>query len=67
MNINTAVMLAIFVLLGLLSWFLQGTQGVVNGLRSSADTLGNVWALLLLALGVAGFLRVLIPPDIVST
>ncbi|MBS3786685.1 permease [Candidatus Bipolaricaulota bacterium] len=66
MNINTAIMLGIFSLLGLLTWFLQGVDGVFRGLKSSLGTLGSVWALLLLALGVAGFLRVLVPQEVVS-
>ena len=66
MNINTAIMLGIFVILGALSWFYRGMEGVVTGLKSSLGTLGNVWAILLLALGVAGFLRVLIPQEVVS-
>jgi uncharacterized membrane protein YraQ (UPF0718 family) len=66
MDINTAIMLAVFTILGVLSWFVQGVEGVINGLKSSLGTLNNVWALLLLALGVAGFLRVLIPQEVVS-
>jgi len=66
MNINTAIMLGIFGLLGVATWFIQGLEGVFNGLKSSIGTLSNVWALLLLALGVAGFLRVLIPQEVVS-
>ncbi len=67
MNINTAIMLGFFSLLGALSWFFRGTEGVINGLKSSLSTLNNVWPLLLLALGVAGFLRVLIPQEVIST
>ena len=67
MNINTAIMLGIFGLLGVATWFIQGLEGVFNGLKSSIGTLSNVWALLLLALGVAGFLRVLIPQEVVSS
>ncbi|MBS3736022.1 MAG: permease [Candidatus Bipolaricaulota bacterium] len=66
MDINTAIMLGIFGLLGGVTWFIQGLEGVFNGLKSSLGTLNNVWALLLLALGVAGFLRVLIPREVVS-
>ncbi|MCF7876255.1 permease [Candidatus Bipolaricaulota bacterium] len=66
MNINTAIMLGFFSLLGALSWFFKGTEGVINGLKSSLGTLNNVWALLLLAMGVAGFLRVLIPQEVIS-
>ncbi len=67
MNINTAIMLGAFSLLGLFTWFLQGLDGVFQGLKSSLGTLGSVWALLLLALGVAGFLRVLVPQEVVSS
>lgn len=65
-NINTAIMLVVLVVLGVLSWFTHGIDGVVDGLKSSLNTLNNVWAILLLALGVAGFIQVIIPQEIVS-
>ena len=65
-NINTWIMLGIFLLLGLLTFFTRGTDGVVDGLKSSLSTLNNVWALLLLALGVAGFIQVLIPHEVIA-
>ena len=66
MNINTAIMLGIFVVLGILSWLSHGFQGVLDGLKDGVNTLRNVWPLLLLALGIAGFLQVVIPRDLIS-
>jgi uncharacterized membrane protein YraQ (UPF0718 family) len=66
MNVNTCVMLGIFVILVVVAWATQGTQGVVQGFRGTARTFLDVWPLLLLAFGIAGFLRVVIPHDLIS-
>jgi uncharacterized membrane protein YraQ (UPF0718 family) len=44
----------------------HGFTGLAEGLKAGASTLGNVWLLLILALGISGFLRVLIPKELVS-
>jgi len=66
MNVNTAIMLGVFVILGILSLVTHGFQGVLEGLKGGVDTLRNVWPLMLLALGIAGFLQVVIPRDLIS-
>ena len=67
MNLNTAVMLGILVVLLIVAWITQGTSGVVQGFRSTADTFLSVWPLLLLAFAIAGFLRVVIPHQAISS
>jgi uncharacterized membrane protein YraQ (UPF0718 family) len=66
MNLNTAIMLGFFVVLGALSWATHGFQGLLEGFKGGVDTLRNVWPLLLLALGIAGFLQVVIPRELIS-
>jgi uncharacterized membrane protein YraQ (UPF0718 family) len=66
MNVNTGVMLVVFGILVVVAWATQGTQGVIQGFRGTARTFLDVWPLLLLAFGIAGFLRVVIPHDLIS-
>lgn len=66
MDLNTVIMLVIFVLLGVLVFFVQGWEGVLEGFKSGSDTLKNIWILLLVALGISGFIQVLIPKQMLS-
>lgn len=66
MNVNTFIMLGVFLLLGAMSWARNGVTGLLEGLKGGYSTLANVWPLLLLALGIAGFINVLIPKSLVS-
>jgi uncharacterized membrane protein YraQ (UPF0718 family) len=59
-------MIFIFLILGLLVFYIRGARGVYDGFNETLDTFKNVWLLLILAFGIAGFLQVLIPQDIVS-
>ncbi len=67
MNANTVIMLAGFIVLALVTWFTHGYQGLLQGAREGVNTLGSVWPLLLLGLGIAGFLQVIIPHDLISS
>ncbi len=66
MDTNTIVMLVIFVIFGIIILISQGFHNVVAGFIKGFTTLKNVWLLLILALGIAGFLQVLIPPNLIS-
>ena len=67
MNINIVVMLFVFVVLVVVAGALHGTAGIVEGLRGTVRTFLGVWPLLLLAFGIAGMLRVVIPQDLISS
>ena len=67
MNVNTAVMLGVFAILVAAAWITKGTAGVLDGLRGTANTFVSVWPVLVLAFGIAGFLRVVIPHDLISS
>lgn len=66
MDINTIIMLVIFTLLGILIFVFQGWDGVWEGLKNGGSTLQNIWILLLAAFGIAGFIQVLIPEQMLS-
>ncbi len=66
MNVNTAVMLGILITLILVAWATQGTQGIAQGFQGAATSFKGVWPLLLLAFGIAGFIQVIIPHDLIS-
>lgn len=66
MNINTWIMLGILILLAIIVWFLHGRAEVFQGLKEGIFTLKNVWILLILALGIAGLLKVIIPGEVIS-
>lgn len=65
-NATAAVMLAAFGILMVIALATQGTRGVVQGLKGTSRTFLDVWPPLLLAFGIAGFLRVVIPHDLIS-
>ena len=66
MNINTGIMLAIFLLLGIIIITNQGLAGIKAGMNESIGTFKNVWLMLVLAFGITGFLTVLIPQQVIS-
>ncbi|MGB2983746.1 MAG: permease [Candidatus Bipolaricaulia bacterium] len=67
MNVNTVVMLGVFAILVAVAWITKGAAGLTAGFRGTADTFVSVWPVLLLAFGIAGFLRVVIPHDLISS
>ncbi len=59
-------MLAVFLLMAGGIWLAHSGEKVLEGIREGFQTFKHVWLLLLLALGIAGFLQVLVPHEIVS-
>ncbi|MBD3369589.1 permease [Candidatus Fermentibacteria bacterium] len=66
MNANTWIMLGLFLALAGAIWLIHGGERLLDGLREGFDSLKHVWLLLFLALGIAGFLQVVIPHEVVA-
>lgn len=66
MNINTVIMISIFLILVTTTFLIQGKEEVFNGFKHGVSTFKNVWVLLIIAFGIAGFLEVLVPPELIS-
>ncbi len=66
MNVNILIMVAILIILSLALLIKSGPEGLLDGLKAGTGTLRQSWILLLLALGIGGFLTVLIPTELVS-
>ena len=67
MDLNTGVLLTLFIILGVIILFTQGPAGVLEGFKGSFNAFKNVWILLLLAFGLTGFLQVVVPHELVSS
>lgn len=67
MNVNIIVMLSLVVILAITAWATHGMQGLADGAKGTARTFLDVWPLLLLAFAIAGFMRVVIPGELISS
>ncbi|MFO7949493.1 MAG: permease [Candidatus Fermentibacteraceae bacterium] len=66
MNVNTWIMLGVFLLMAGGVWLAHGGERVLEGMREGLDTFKHVWILLILAFGIAGLLQVVVPHQVIS-
>ncbi len=66
MKTNTIIMAVIFVILFGVAWYSKGLGAAGEGLKQGGIMLKKTWLLLLIAFGVAGFIQILVPKELVS-
>jgi uncharacterized membrane protein YraQ (UPF0718 family) len=66
MKTNTIIMALTFIILFAVVWYSKGLSAVGEGLNQGGIMLKKTWLLLLIAFGVAGFIQILVPKELVS-